>query len=250
MRYLILFLLCFIFVYPVMGGESNASFDYEDCEDTYVINTYDGNQDDNHGTADYLLAKRTDETSGDRKGSLVYFDISTISATVTVDSVDFAMSSYYTLSATSYICRMTTDWEEGNANDAIDAEGEYGATWNYANDDYDDDADPACVDMDWDDGDFGTGDYDDNSGSYYDTQTSHASTNIYRMHFSGDDMEDIVEGWINGTYNNYGFLIFGDETQACFCSSENGTEGYRPTLYIEYTEAATTTPQVIIIEVD
>jgi len=245
MRYLIVLLILLI---PILAGAESVTLDYTYCEDTYIQNNYGNNQDDNHGTATILYTKRTDETSGDRKALLVKFDLSSISGPVTVDSVDFAIMSYYTLSVTTSICKMLTDWEEGNCDGAVDAEGEYGATWNYANDDYDDDADPPCVDMNWDSGDFGTGDYDDNSGSYYDTRTSDASDNYFMMHYSGDDVEDLVEGWINGTYSNYGFMIYGGATQAAFCSSEYGTSDWRPSLYIEYTETSTDVPQIIMIE--
>jgi len=245
MRYLIVLLMLLI---PVLAGAESVTLDYTYCEDTYIENNYDNNQDYNYGIKITMYTKRTDETSGDRKALLIKFDLSSISGPVTVDSVDLALTSYYSLSATTSICKMLTDWEEGNCEGAVDAEGEYGATWNYANDDYDDDDDPPCVDMNWASGDFGTGDYDDNNGNYYDTRTSDASEDLYRMHYSGADMEDLVEGWINGTYSNYGFMIYGGDPRGGFASAQNSTESYRPSLYIEYTETSTDVPQIIMIE--
>jgi len=240
MRYLIVLLILLI---PVLAGAESVTLDYTYCEDTEIFYYHGDKDNDNYGISQILHTRWADSTGDFRRGILIRFDLSSISGPVTVDSVDLALTSYYTLSAISSIGKMLTDWEEGNCDaNTVDSAGEYGATWNYANDNYD------GTNMNWDSTVFSTNDYDDNNGDYYDTRTSDSSENIYKMHFSGADMEDLVEGWINGTYSNYGFLINGVDEQAAFCSSENGISDRRPSLYIEYTETSTDVPQIIMIE--
>jgi len=219
-----LYVVCLLLISVVIQAD-DVTLDETYCDDTWLNESY---QDRNYGVSVSLSATSTRHT-------LIYFDLSSISSSATVDSVCLFLTSYYTPSITFNFDRVLTNWTEGNTNGEVDGAGEYGATFNYANDDF---STPANREH-WQDAesqtDFSSADYDDNSGSHYASVTSPASPQTYQMEVVGSDLNALVEDWIDGTYDNYGCYVTTATGTGTILSSENSTEANRPSLYIEYT---------------
>ena len=175
------------------------------------------------------------DTLGKRYGSGMKCLLGQITGPVTVDSVLVTIHAN-TAEIDLAIVRVVTEWIEGNLDGApIAISGDSGATWNSAKIYYSGEG----TEVNWSAGSFTWADVDDNSGSYYgrDTTEDVAGRPAY---FSGDDLEDLFEGWINGTLDNYGFALVNVDMASnppAVYSMQNAVAGNRWTVFIEYTES-------------
>lgn len=205
----------------------SQEFDYSDCEDTYIRDDFpDRNQGIN--AALYPIVSVTTSYAGFLK-----FDLSNIPSNAIIDS-SWMTFQFTTYSRAHDLCRMLTDWDEGTeVTDIIDNTGEHGATYNYAKDDYDN------ANWNWaNDTSFSALDYDDNSGNYY-GQIASSSTQLQDTLFVGSpqsgNMSDLIQKWVDSTYQNYGFGLRGTTSNAQIRSANVIIVSMRPKLYVEWT---------------
>lgn len=214
-----------------------VTLDDTECEDAMIKNSYGSNQNWNYGAYLSLTCKPYPAGASSEAYGIYYFDMSGIPSNSTVDTAHFMVHSYYSLSHTYDLSRITVDWNAGNVNGGvIDATDEEGCTWDNANEIHN------TTDTTYWTGasqtDFSNSLLDNNSGSYYASATSDAVDNTYDIYLTGSTFFALVEDLIDGTYSNYGWLMSCAD-EGTLRSEESATV---PNLYIEYTEGGAPAP--------
>lgn len=172
---------------------------YAGTSDTYI---WDTNPTTNNGSATSMVVDTATGVETDQRKSLLKFDISTIPSTCKV--VSARLDLYINTEGQGFkFHRMLVDWTESS-------------TYNSLTGGVDNDGTDAAVEI------------DNQNGINLDTITGSVRNNM---------SVDTVQGWVNGTYSNYGWLIeqinsaTGDGVQ--FDTSEGATSGRRPLLTVK-----------------
>lgn len=225
-------LSCLLFL--VQWGQSQTlTVSTDSLRDCMIRENYNSDTGDVFGVPVNMF---TLDTVGSRSAALLKAYLGEITPPVVVDSV-LLTGHFSVFDVEIGLARMLTDWIEGNLDNApVAISGDSGTTWTHAKQYYTGEGTTVA----WAAGSFGAGDWEDNSGVYYgkDSAENVAGRPAY---FSGDDLEDLVEGWINGTIPNYGVAVVSvDMTVSPFViySRESGVPAQWWTLYIEYTPVA------------
>ena len=142
-----------------------------------------------------------------RISNLAKFDLSAIpsSATILTAQLVLVPANYFSPSNTVRLFRLTRDWTEA---------GVTGNTYDGTNN--------------W-----------TTVGGDIDTGTVHASQTFSSQVNFNQDITALVQGWVNGTWSNYGYLLRAQNDNGfamAFGSKENATPANRPSLTITYTE--------------
>ncbi|HET6789540.1 MAG TPA: DNRLRE domain-containing protein, partial [Aquabacterium sp.] len=179
---------------------------YAGTSDTYLYTSTGIPQNVDKSTSTTLLAG--EDGTGGQAQLLVKFDVSQIPVGSTINSVTLTMqitSANMFTSASFGLHRMLVNWSETS-------------TWTTMGDGISDGTEASLTT----DSSITEG----GAGSY----TFASSTN----------MKNTVQGWVNGSTNNYGwyFTAGGYQSRNTFASSEHATTTYRPTLTIDYTAPA------------
>jgi hypothetical protein len=200
-------------------------------------------QDDNgslsNGRGSYIFAGATN--GGLLRRAVLAFDVSSIPAGSTVTSVTLQLRLTKTISSNTPVTlnRLLQDWGEG-ASDAGNQEGQGAgaepgdATWIHTFFDFD----PTLA-LYW-----GPGvppDQVRTPGGYFAPEVSATATVGSSLTFytwTSPGMVSDVQGWIDHTGTNFGWIVSGDETQfgtaKRFASRENSNTSYRPRLTVVY----------------
>jgi len=199
--------------------------------DAYVRNNYGNDTNWVIGTATGIYST---DTSGDKYGMLIKWNLSFIPSGSTIDSVLVTM--YGTGEGEDVgVVRLLTDWIEGDLNgDTVLNPGEYGATWNYSKQYYPGEG----TNTTWASGSFSVSDFTSPT-AFFGEDTTDTAPNNYVVTFWGAGMKSLFSGWVNGTYPNYGFGLYSvDGTSMNFRSHESAS--LKPLLYIAWTEGTPT----------
>ena len=189
----------------------------------------------NYGASTYL---RTYYNSQNQK-ILIRFDCSSVLATSTVTAAKMELYKNDALTAlgasilSSYgITAANGDWIEGTKNGAVAGSGE--PCWNAKA------ADGAGgVTTAW----AGSAGLSTAGTDYVNTVLGTAAVNgadaqytKYTMTLNADGLA-VIQGWLGAVNTNYGLMLRANTWSYGFCSSEHGTESYRPLLSVTYTAA-------------
>ncbi|VAW48167.1 hypothetical protein MNBD_GAMMA02-744 [hydrothermal vent metagenome] len=181
-----------------------------------------------NGAGDYFFAGRIAQPADSVRRGLIYFDLSAVPTGSTINDVSLELTSSRSIAGlrTLSIHRAESDWGEGASDSSFmgggggGADAEIGdATWLHTF--YDQDT--------W-----------NNVGGDY-TATESASTDMIGEQtgeFSSAQLTADVQNWIDGTTDNFGWFVIGDEstltTAFRFNSRENDDSSTRPKLIIDY----------------
>jgi hypothetical protein len=138
------------------------------------------------------------DNGADRRG-LVKFNLSSIPVNATITSANLYLYEQSNKAGQlTYIYRVTSNWSEGSAT---------WLTWSLLG------------------GDF------DNGTSYF-TYIPNQNNCMVTL-----DITPLVQAWVNGTYNNYGLMLYstGPNHIISYSSKEDGTASRQPKLDIIYT---------------
>jgi hypothetical protein len=219
---------------------------YTGTDDSMLYN-HDPEFNTNYNTDTTIKLRTYTDGANYNKSAVIKFDVSSISATATINS------------ATLYI------WYLGQ-NDCTNPEGYantlgvYRAfkTWTNAGVTWNDWINP--------DSEWGTGGAEnesdagsDNSGDGSDYDRKATAEDTYTQpawqstgQFLDFDVTDAVQNWVDGTWTNNGLVLrlnptTPNEVIRCYASSEYGTTSYRPKLVVDYTEAGGSTRRVFML---
>jgi hypothetical protein len=165
-------------------------------------------------------------TANQRKTLIKFGGLSSITAPVTVTAVSLTMhsASYAAPTQTLALHRVLRNWVENEATYTIYSTGNAWGTLGMAQDD----ADAVSV----------------ASGSF----AGITDPNGDKVLTGTAGMIADVQGWINGTYSNYGWVMrattedTGSTSTRWWVPSENGTAANRPVLEVTYTEGGRVHP--------
>lgn len=152
-----------------------------------------------NGSGSHLFGGVTN--NGHLRRSLIQFDLSEIPANATVTAVNFEITSnkLKRSSTTVSLHRLTADWGEGGSN----APGNEGQGTGAANND-----------ATWNFNFFDSSSWGTAGGDFIATPSATASASRGETSsFSGQQMINDVQSWVDGTNPNFGWLIRGTEDQ-------------------------------------
>ncbi len=184
---------------------------YESPEDGTTINDTYIREDSgsNYGTETTLRLGKI--VSGLEYRSLIKFNVSSISSENTIVTSNlqvYVESSSGDANRTINAYRLISDWQEIQANWSHRTTGNL---WDSIGGDYLQELDSVY--------------FENESGNYYNFSITTAT-----------------RGWVNGTYENYGIIIFSNDSEAgnltYLSSSNSATASQRPKIIIDYTENA------------
>jgi hypothetical protein len=172
-----------------------------------------------------------DNGSSAPRRALLAFDISSIPAGATIDTVSlqlYATVATSTTAQTISLYQLTSDWGEGNS--VASGNGGGGA--------------PAIgSDATWQDAFNGGLGWTTEGGDFVASASASTSVSISGAAYtwSSAGLVADVQAWVNGTASNYGWIVIGNESGAGtakgFASREATTTSQRPQLTITYTVA-------------
>jgi len=188
---------------PLGNGGGDPVVTVNATQDTYIKQD---KVDENHGDEPDLMTK-TD--TGNVKRSLILFNLSSIPYNAYIFNANLQITVGTAKSQTVNIYRLTHNWTEGNNT------ANSGATWNK----YDGVTN------------WGT------SGGDYDSSTVHGSFSPASTGLKEVTITELVQGWVNGTWANYGILldpIGTTEKDAKYRSRTYSVVNDRPKLVVSY----------------
>ncbi len=154
--------------------------------------------------------------------------VNIISAELSLWVKNIPTGGYLNDSVPVYIHLLTKDWGEESSvanRPGIGVQAEEGdATWEYNF--------------------YNSETWSNDGGDYLATASDFAyvhddASPPYELEFTGSGIVSDVQGWTDGTYNNYGWIIIGDESQnytgVPFYTKESNISIYHPRLIITYT---------------
>lgn len=193
-------------------------------KDNTLYETPTGNL--SNGQGDWLFAGRTLQNFARR--AVLAFDLSDIPEGSVINSASLTLHMDMTIVGTQTVTlhRVTSDWGEGASN-ATGMEGAGGpsepgdATWIHT---------------------FFNNQFWNNPGGDF-VQTSQAAAFVANdgdYTWMSNAMRDQVQAWLNGTQDNFGWLLLNEPTDPGptakrFLSAENPDEALRPRLVIDFT---------------
>ncbi len=206
-----------------------------------------------------LFTGRTNQSGGAYRRSLIYFDLSALPSGAVIDSVSLTMvmsggapsglgaggdhPQGYTGPLDISLDRMLANWGAGSSGAGMGNGGSVapgtggppggsgGASHGFA-------ATPG--DATWIYNSFNTSSWTTPGGDYVTTPsaTQGVSINPQYVTWSSSSLVSDVQGWVNNSATNFGWMIVGDEstngTSRLFVSSESPNTAYRPALTIVY----------------
>ncbi|MEM9410145.1 MAG: DNRLRE domain-containing protein [Planctomycetota bacterium] len=185
---------------------------------------YQDNFGNSNGAGDFLFTGQNGGSSP-RRG-LIAFDLSSIPQNATIDSVSFSLfvSQANSTPRDVSLHRVEADWGEGTSDAAGGEGGGTAAT---------------AGDATWDQSFFGTTSWVNEGGDFASTASATASIGGSGSFYSWSSANLVadVQGWLDGSVNNFGWILIGDETEPStskrFNSRSNGSN--TPALTIEFT---------------
>ena len=167
-------------------------------------------------------------SNGNSRRALFSFDLSSIPAGAVITDVSLELTITRSRSSnTPYtLHRVTTDWGEGAS--LATGQGGLGAT-------------AQAPDATWQDAMLGTvtwntagGDFDAASSS-----TTQISSNDVVATFTGTDLVQDIQNWVDGVNSNFGWILIGDESGSRNASRFDSREGTAPPqLTVTYNDTA------------
>jgi spore coat protein A len=218
----------------VLAPAPPASADVETVgaeKDNTLYPTTDGSL--SNGLGEYFFAGRTDQSDEDsRRRGVVAFDLSTIPAGSTINSVTLTLRMSRTQAGSENVTvhRLLADWGEGTSI----AGGNEGTG-----------ASSTTDDATWKHTFYDTQFWASDGGDYQATASANANVggNGFYDWSSGAMVAD-VQHWLDNPAQNYGWIVIGNEstnkTAKRFDSLQNGNESRRPALTIDFTPPAST----------
>ncbi len=167
-------------------------------------------------------------SNGNSRRALLAFDLSSIPAGAVITDVSLELTITRSRSSnTPYtLHRLTTDWGEGAS--LATGQGGLGA--------------PAqAPDATWQDAMLGTVTWSTAGGDFVSTSSSTTpiSSNDVTALFTGTDLVDDVQDWVDGVNSNFGWILIGDESGSRNASRFDSREGTAPPqLTITYNDTA------------
>ncbi len=188
-----------------------------------------------NGAGDFFFVGRTNQASDSIRRGLIAFNFGSIPAGATINSVSLKLNMSKTPggSTTVALHRLTADWGEGTSNANANEGGGASSTTN---------------DATWIHRFFSSSNWARAGGDFAATASATQSVGgfgSYTWNSTAQLVAD-VQGWVNTSSTNFGWVILGDEstgqTAKRFDSKENGTAANRPELTVDYTEGSSFTP--------
>ena len=191
-------------------------------KDTYLRGS---SPDENDGVNTLLTIGKNGGNGEKRNHGLIEFNFSDIPVNSTINSAILYLTMNSSTGQVIDIHRFTRSWDEGTGIDTITNNG---ATWNNA-----------TGTLAW-----------TTAGGDFDSFVFASNSTIALNEALTFDITSLVRGWINGTWNNYGFLLkHNNETvngNDVIYSSDYGDQTFRPKLVINYNSA----PSLIVLSPD
>ncbi len=216
-----LYLLVFAFVFlPFEAPASADSITIEPLQDNTI---YADNTSNSNGAGDFIFAGQNGGASPRR--ALIAFDLTAIPANAQIDSVTlnlFASQTGSSVAANIGLHRLVSNWGESNS-DAPGGEGGGTAAQN--------------GDATWDFTFFDTQSWVTPGGDFVAGASATTVVDVNGPYsWSSSKLVGDVQNWVDGTENNFGWILIGDETAAGtskrFNSRDNGS--LRPALMVEF----------------
>lgn len=205
MNKILLFPLFLICLGPVFG-QSSVSIIPDKDNTLYFIQS--GNA--SNGAGDYLFFGNT--AGGDPRRAVFRYDLSSfqpgdsiISAEITINTSRVANSS----GRAATIHALSEDWGEGTAN----ASGQEGGG-----------ANPEGGDATWFDRFYDTLAWTNAGGTFGPALDTITVGGIGAYTFSSSAIDAVVQAWVDGTSDNFGFIIIGDESTSSSAKRINSRE--------------------------
>ena len=174
-----------------------------------------GNTNKNYGN---MTAGNVGPYSGSELRYLIEFDLSDIPSDAVVTNTNLTMTTSKTMSNDLNVSahRITSSWAEGSGNGDPNNSTINGTTWNER----------------WNDTSWSSA-----GGDF--SATAEIVTNISRSANQATvfNITDLVQSWVNGSYNNYGVILkedVGNDYTAFYTSDYNETISYRPRIRVDY----------------
>jgi hypothetical protein len=182
-----------------------------------------------NGAGNGLFIGKTGISNGNMlRRALIRFDLTSLPANATVTNVSLTIQVNKvnnSNSSSTALYKVSSDWGEGNSS----ATGNQGQG-----------ASSATNDATWIHTFYNTSTWTNAGGDYSSTSSATASigtTGAYS--YTSSSMVSDVQGWINSSSSNYGWILLGDESTnnsaKRIASREFGTAANRPTLRVTYT---------------
>lgn len=214
----ILIICCLVFTCLYLGGQTMVSFNpIKDCT------IFQGNQVGSNGAGSLFSGRTQGNLGTSNRRALLKFDISSLPANAFVTAATLSITGSRGSSSGFDLHRLTADWGEGSTLGAGTGGGRPSAGQN--------------GDATWNSRFLGTFTWNNAGGDFSSTVT--ASANIgsgSTGNFSSSNLISDIQGWINGSFANHGWLLKGQEGTSGSAVRMNSRESgsNQPTLSITY----------------
>lgn len=191
-----------------------------------------------NGIGEYIFAGRNAASKNDDRRALLAFDVSSILAGSTINSVTLTLNMNKTPDSTARnlaLHQLTSDWGEGTS-DAGDVNIEEGL------------GGPATTgDATWTNSFYNTVSWTTAGGDFDASASATTAVGGNGTYFwTGAGLINDVQAWVDGTESNFGWILIGDEATSKslkrFASSQYFLEAERPSLFIDFTPGVVPEP--------